>query len=165
MACHERQAEAMWPELSHPGSLQAEELLSGEGVRGDGMRSDCMESHQLCYMGGELCYRPSTARFLVCSPFPARITRGRPADSESDLDSYKHCGRVKLQVLQGNSRGDEGEKAAQAEKQRRKLSITQRLVGTELTESIEQMVRCCLCGRPQAGHPAANGPSIPSSAL
>lgn len=35
------------------------------------------------------------------------------------------------------------------------LSITQRLIGTELTENIQQMVCCCLCGRPLAGHPAA----------
>lgn len=54
-----------------------------------------------------MCYRNYTT--LFCSLFPAHITRGRPADSESDLDSYKHCGGVKLQVLQGNSHRDEGD--------------------------------------------------------
>lgn len=35
------------------------------------------------------------------------------------------------------------------------LSITQQTVGTELTESVQQMVCCYLCGRPLAGHSTA----------
>lgn len=40
------------------------------------------------------------------------------------------------------------------------LSITQQLVGTELTENIQQMVCCCLCGRPLAAPPFSYQPSF-----
>lgn len=65
-----------------------------------------MKNDPLCPLGVVLCYRPNTT--LFCSLFPAHITKDRPADCESDLDSYKHCAGVKLQVLRGNSRRDEG---------------------------------------------------------
>jgi len=50
--------------------------------------------------GEELCYSTSTS--LFGSLFPPHIAGGKPPDNESDLDSYKYCGGVKLQVLQAN---------------------------------------------------------------
>lgn len=56
-------------------------------------------------MGAELQAQRNSILFSL---FPAHITTGRPADSESDLDSFKHCCGPKLQVMQETATGMRG---------------------------------------------------------